>query len=959
MPKQSFGPTSKKRTQTLLMALVQFANDALEIGDEKILVGLQAQIKTHWQTEKRLVVRTTARHLVALTQCAATPLTLAQVKASLKHLQTFVGILEDHRTSQRGSDRWHFTLTLWHHRWEDDANQQAFDQVWEQHHPDLTSPSPKHSEPTELDRWRSCCRVALDTRLTTNPLTAGTGLAFDLTDVYCPVGVVAYQTDKASSQSALSQTGQEFEEEGFVFQPDEFLTHILAQPEVQRLAIVGEPGAGKTTLLQTLALKLLEREQLIPIWISLADLEGQSLEPYLLETWLKQTLRVLTVPPTQMQAFAQQFSTGKVWLLLDAVDEMGMVPSQALSFLAKQLKGWLAEAHVILTSRSQLWDTNNNALETFTPYRSLSFSYQSGSNQVQTVIQSWFQDQPQLGDTLYCQVLRPELRRLKALIKNPLYLALLCRTWQLTQGQLPETKAMLYRQFVDALYDWKQDVLPTSLSQRQQLNQALAALALQAMSQSPPLFRLTHDFVSQRLDPDQLTLALQLGWLQPVGWSPATGDKVYAFYHATFQEYFAAQALNDWQQFVEFQTETETLHPIFIAQWQEVVLLWLGRSDIAAADKTELMKTLIDFTDGCGEFYEIQAKFLATKGLAEFPGFSGARELLIQVVNWRFKQQKIKPTVWVDPAGEALAHSDRKAVIQAIEQFVRRSPNPFEQWLAAHSLGKNYDVGNEVAIATLETLLPQAPKLDLKIEMAKSLADIQPGHPLALQTLVHILQSDAPPVTRRKAAHRLGKIDPGNQTAFQTLEQILQATDDAFLQRQTLHSLQQLVPDYPAGKYLEVDQKRSPMAPFLQPSRRRVRPQKPQLSEQQLISILEQKLLTSKDAATRIRHAGRLGQLCPHHPEAVQVLLHYLRTSQKKAHLKQASDHLLAIIDDPEQPQPLPTNIKQILPQIQAISLTALHSAPYQAAYKLLWHWSKTLPYPKFRDLWQSKLKED
>lgn len=944
MPKQSFGPTSKKRTQTLLMALVQFANDALEIEDDKIWVGLQAQIKTHWQTEKRLVVETTARHLVALTNVTALPLTLAQVKASLKHLQTFVGILEDHRTSQRGSDRWHFTLTLWHNRWEDDGNQRMFEQVWEQHRPDRTPPLALSSDSDPLDLWRSCCQTALDTRLTTNPLTAYTGLAFDLTEVYCPVGLVAYQTD------AMKRSGEvppELEQEATVYQPDQFLGYLLAQPDVQRIAIVGPPGAGKTTLLQTLALKLLEQGQSLPIWISLADLEGQSLDTYLLETWLKQTLKVFTVPPSQMQAFAQQFSTGKVWLLLDAVDEMGMVPSQALAFVAKQLKGWLGEAHVILTLRSQLWDTSHNALETFTPYRSLSFSYKSGDNQVQTVIQNWFQNQ--LGDTLYRQVIRPEFRRLKALITNPLYLALLCRTWQLTQGQLPKTKAMLYRQFVEALYDWKQDVLPTSLSQRQQLNQALAALALQAMSQTPPLFRFTPDFVSQSLEPDQLTLALQLGWLQSVGWSQAIGDKVYAFYHATFQEYFAAQAMTDGQQFMQYQTQTETLYPLFIPQWQEVMLLWLGRSDVAAAHKEELLQALVNFTDGCGGFYEIQAQLLATKGLAEFPQFSGGPGLLAQVVNWRFKQQKNKPTVWVDPAGEALAHSDRNAVIAAIEQFVRTSTHPFEQWLAAHSLGKNYDFGNGVAIATLEHLLSQISSPDLQIEIAKSLADIQPGHPLALQRLHEIIQAASAPTTRRKAAHRLGTIDLGNPVALQTLEQLLDQ-ENPIVRHQALKSLQQIAPDYPVGSLSNGKQK--PMLASKSARRRRKTP----LDEYQLIPFLEQKLQTTQDITTRIRYAGRLGRLRPSHTDAIDVLLYYLRTSQHKTHLKHASDYLQDMLSSDALAL---DSITKMLVEAQAIYLNPTCASQYQAAYKILWHGSRTFPFNQFRHFWQSVVKRD
>ena len=315
------------------------------------------------------------------------------------------------------------------------------------------------------------------------------------------------------------------------------------------------------------------------------------------------------------------------------------------------------------------------------------------------------------------------------------------------------------------------------------------------MIQMPPLFRFTHDFVSQGLNPNQLTLALQLGWLQPVGWSPTTGDKVYSFYHATFQEYFAAQGITDGQQFVEYQTQTETLQPIFSAQWQEVVLLWLGRSDVPVADKTGLLQALVDFADGCGGFYETQAKLLATKGLAEFPQFSGGQGLLQQVVNWRFQQQKDKPTVWIDPAGEALAHSDRSAVIAVIEKFVKKSKNPFERWLAAHSLGKNYDFGNEVAIATLAHLLTQISALDLQIEIAKSLVDIQPGHSLALQTLHEILQTASAPATRRKAAHRLGTIDPGNAVALQTLKQLLDQADP-IVQHQALKSLQQIAPDH-------------------------------------------------------------------------------------------------------------------------------------------------------------------
>jgi len=58
-------------------------------------------------------------------------------------------------------------------------------------------------------------------------------------------------------------------------------------------------------------------------------------------------------------------------------------------------------------------------------------------------------------------------------------------------------------------------------------------------------------------------------------------------------------------------------------------------------------------------------------------------------------------------------------------------------------------------------------------------------------------------------------------------------------------------------------------------------------------------------------------------------------------------------------PKALYAAIAEILPQIQAIALAGSHPAQYQAAYKLLWHWSTALPYPQFFRAWQSKDKLD
>jgi hypothetical protein len=104
MPKQSYGKINQQRAQTLFLALLDFANDDLE-AEERELERIRSQIQTHWQTEKKLVVRTKTRYLESLIKLTGgIVLSIDQIKTALKHLENHLGILSDHRTAQRGSD---------------------------------------------------------------------------------------------------------------------------------------------------------------------------------------------------------------------------------------------------------------------------------------------------------------------------------------------------------------------------------------------------------------------------------------------------------------------------------------------------------------------------------------------------------------------------------------------------------------------------------------------------------------------------------------------------------------------------------------------------------------------------------------------------------------------------------------------------------------------------------------
>jgi predicted NACHT family NTPase len=389
----------------------------------------------------------------------------------------------------------------------------------------------------------------------------------------------------------------------------------------------------------------------LPIWISLADLQAKSLEQYLLEDWLKAATRKVRVIEAMQDALGELFNSKRVWLLLDGVDEMsvGAYGNTPLQWIANQLTGWVADATVVLTCRLNVWDAGKNALEAFETYRNLDFSYGDAQtpdqvrqfikrwfnsyrdtqtpNRVGQFIKRWFNNKLQLAERLRTELDQPGRERIKDAVKNPLRLALLCQTWSLERGRLPNTKAGLYQQFTEALYKWKQDRFSTTSRQQQKLNKALGELAKRAISSEKTKFRLRHRLVCEVLgnsDEELFGLALQLGWLNQVGVAAEAenmGESVYAFFHPTFQEYFAAQAIDDWHFFLNYNAfnPEQSSYRIFEPQWKEVILLWLGREDLPQSQKVAFIKRLVTFEDGCGHLnpYGLRAYLLAIAGIAE------------------------------------------------------------------------------------------------------------------------------------------------------------------------------------------------------------------------------------------------------------------------------------------------------------------------------------------------------
>ncbi|ACK70197.1 putative signal transduction protein with Nacht domain protein [Gloeothece citriformis PCC 7424] len=803
----------------------------------------------------------------------------------------------------------------------------------------------------QLD-WRLICQQVLQQQKNLRKRITERG--FEL-NIYVPLGLVERKKQQRRKQQEDPNKDQVFElEETLItkeYHHNAFLIEIIGETgrENQRIAITGEPGAGKTTLLHKIATWIEEHQKGLPILIPLVALEKQTLEDYLLNNWLKKAEEFIQKEDRQdktalKEALKERFREGGVWLLLDGLDEMAANSSGGvLTTIVQYLEGWITQARIILTSRLNVWDEQKtNPLSGFKTFRTLQFT----DKQVTEFIEGWFavaesshtlkdvatQTKPADAGSqilaregglspysprlqpagileLQNKLKEPQYQSIQELIHNPLRLAMLCEVWYNNPGELPETKAQLYERYIRDYYnEWKseQHQLSQDIDKQEELNKKLGELALQQLD-SEVRFRIPRKTAYKLMGKELFNLACEVGWLNIVDREKETDEIVYAFYHPSFQEYFAATVIDDWDYFLPRKHKNKPVqgkkYRIFEDKWKEPFLLWLGRGDVEKNKKEALIEKLVTFKDGCGKWrnkgaYEYRAYCLAAMGVREFKQCSRTEEIVKQIVNWLCpsdlksssflesyyffydylsKAFFFKTIVLKKIMQATLLETERETAINALLALIQTSQSKETRRDAVETLAQ---IAPEIAPSKLiQTSQDEKTRRDAVETLAQIAPEIAPGNEKALDVLLALIQTSQDEKTHRDAAKSLAQIAPGNEKALDVLLVLIQTSKYDWIRRDAVETLGKIAP----GNQKALDA----LVALIQPSEYDSTPHYAAQTlgiiargNSKVIAALEALIQTAQDDSTRLKAAIILGKIAPGNQKAIDVLLALIQTSE-------------------------------------------------------------------------------
>jgi hypothetical protein len=367
-----------------------------------------------------------------------------------------------------------------------------------------------------------------------------------------------------------------------------------------RCVIIGDPGAGKTTLLRHLAVMAAQSSisgmtSLLPIYVELQSFVHSGLHDlldFVSTTWEEE----YAFPPRQARLLLTKLlDEGKALLLLDALDEtvMGETPEsaeqsyEAVSQTILNLAADYPKAAIVVTIRKASY-SQHKPLANFTTLEMMDFRFED----VKQLVRSWYD----AADDVHAEEKSSDLislldahPRLLTLAANPLLLTLIVLAYE-DQLDLPVRRAELYRVCIEAvLTRWDaQRGVGRQEFEPERKHQLLKAIAWhfhrkrQRYFTEHDLLKVIAEFLPAVGLPAERNKAIlqEIESEEGVLKEQATGW--HGFEHLTLQEYFAAEYINDHQEYAKL------LRHRADPWWEEVLLLYVGITPDASLFLQEL-----------------------------------------------------------------------------------------------------------------------------------------------------------------------------------------------------------------------------------------------------------------------------------------------------------------------------------------------------------------------------------
>jgi HEAT repeat protein len=429
-----------------------------------------------------------------------------------------------------------------------------------------------------------------------------------------------------------------------------------------------------------------------------------------------------------------------------------------------------------------------------------------------------------------------------------------------------------------------------------------------------------------------------------------TDEAVYAFFHPTFQEYFAACAITDWDFFLNHVPDNpkQGIYRIFEPQWKEVILLWLGRKELSKKQKEEFIQSLLEFQDECIDLYGLRCYFLAAAGIAEFKDCSLCDEIVSSIIALGYGRLNEEQQQWITmpefiarSARIALQESDRQRVshhLGAIQDICKDDNANFmaamtlagfdleelTKTLSNNSNSLNNLTDNDLS-EQVRLSIQQVHTYQNEIALLHEISFLEEygaGNQEAIKALIDLLDNSWQNQSiYQQIAISLGRIGIGYPEAVNALIRIANLSQDEETQGNVAFSLGQIGTGYPEAVNTLI------------------------------------KLLDSQDEETCLNAASSLARIGMSYPEAINksvyVLIKLLHSCQNINILLQLPYKLEVVLSDSFLPKAV-TELKEYLKnEVNGNNFDIFHIDRFKACYQIIWHCAKNLPYPDFYQAWQ------